>query len=451
MRDLFKAIKSSPQFFSNMGRTENVSLKPSCDRSFSHLENLPISRTVKVDLSMMYQEHSALEQNRVADELPAARKPVARLLAFYLPQFHPIPQNDAWWGKGFTEWTNVTKAKPLFLGHRQPHLPSDLGFYDLRVPEVRQAQAELAREYGVEGFCYWHYWFGNGERILERPFAEVLASGKPDFPFCLAWANQSWSGIWHGNPRSILLEQTYPGEADERAHFELLLPAFLDARHIRVDGKPLFLVFNPDDLPDWTSFINHWQRLAAENGLPGIYFVAMSNDYHDPALKAFDAITSHPPGDFLRKGVSGLGKRIINRLKKREFGPTIDNFFGNRLRLPARYKYSEVVDAAFNDLPDNRRFLPCVLPNWDNTSRSSFRGLVFEDSTPELFGAYLAKAVDRVSSRPVEERIIFVKAWNEWAEGNYLEPDREHGRAYLEAMQDKVLPSDVTNGSRAKR
>ena len=170
-----------------------------------------------------------------------------RLIAYYLPQYHPIPENDGWWGRGFTEWTNVAKARPLFRGHYQPHIPADLGFYDLRLPEVRQAQAELARQAGIEGFCYWHYWFA-GKRLLERPFNEVLASGKPDFPFCLAWANATWTGIWYDAPDRILMEQTYPGQDDHKAHFNALLPAFLDERYIRGGWKanlPGFPAFRP--------------------------------------------------------------------------------------------------------------------------------------------------------------------------------------------------------------
>jgi lipopolysaccharide biosynthesis protein len=172
-----------------------------------------------------------------------------RIIAFYLPQFHPIPENDAWWGTGFTEWTNTTKAKPLFPGHYQPHVPADLGFYDLRVPETREAQASMARSYGVEAFCYHHYWFA-GKRLLERPLAEVLQSGRPAFPFCLCWANQTWSGVWHGAPDRILVEQTYPGEEDHRVHFSALLPAFTDKRYLLVDGKPLFVVYDPWEIPE---------------------------------------------------------------------------------------------------------------------------------------------------------------------------------------------------------
>src|ERR1700744_6576734 len=196
------------------------------------------------------------------------REPAARLIAFYLPQFHPIPENDLWWEAGFTEWTNVAKAKPLFQGHRQPRLPSDLGFYDLRVPEVREQQAQLARDSGVEGFCYWHYWF-SGRRVLERPFEEVLASGRPDFPFCLAWANQSWTGIWHGNPKTKLISQEYPGIEDQKQHFDWALKAFRDDRYLKVDGRPIFVVYDPGNLPKESSFLDHWRELSAGGGPHG--------------------------------------------------------------------------------------------------------------------------------------------------------------------------------------
>ncbi|MEI8108854.1 MAG: glycoside hydrolase family 99-like domain-containing protein, partial [Verrucomicrobiota bacterium] len=201
-----------------------------------------------------------------------------RLVAFYLPQFHPIPENSQWWGAGFTEWTNVTKAKPLFPNHYQPRLPADLGFYDLRVPESRAAQADLARSAGVEAFCYWHYWFA-GRRVLERPFNEVLASKEPDFPFCLAWANDTWSGHWYGAPKRTLIEQTYPGPDDHERHFYSLLPAFLDPRYLRVHDRPIFTLFRPKSLPNPQAFIDLWQKLAAQNGLPGIHFIAHLFDH----------------------------------------------------------------------------------------------------------------------------------------------------------------------------
>ncbi len=192
----------------------------------------------------------------------------ARAIAFYLPQYFPIPENDEWWGRGFTEWTNTAKARPLFPGHRQPNLPADLGFYDLRVPETRAAQAELAREHGVEAFAYWHYWFGNGDRILERPFTEVLQSGEPDFPFCLAWANQTWTGIWHGAADRVLKQQRYLGEEDDLRHFQTVLPAFRDDRYLRVGGRPVFYVFRPEELPDAAAFVDRWQTVRRRRG-PG--------------------------------------------------------------------------------------------------------------------------------------------------------------------------------------
>ena len=373
--------------------------------------------------------------------------PAARLIAFYLPQFHPIPENNAWWGAGFTEWTNVAKARPLYGGHMQPRLPADLGFYDLRVPETREAQADMARAAGVEGFCYWHYWFGNGRRILERPFEEVLDTGRPDFPFCLAWANQSWTGIWHGNPRSVLLEQTYPSREDEAAHFAWALRAFEDPRYMRVDGKPIFVVFAPHDLPQPAAFLDHWRELAHRAGLPGLYFVAITNRYKGgiarygtPLLQPFDAVTPLIPQEYLEDRPKTVLARTARRLRTRNFGPKFAGATGNRFALPSRYQFRDVVDHALHDLPNDLRHLPCVLPGWDNTPRSGPRGVVFEGATPELFGQYLQKAVDRVSARPQQQAIVFLKAWNEWAEGNYVEPDAAAGHAYLDAIRRAMLP-----------
>src|SRR5690606_21147409 len=206
----------------------------------------------------------------------------ARVIAFYLPQYHPIPENDETWGKGFTEWTNVGKARPLFKGHYQPRVPADLGYYDLRLPEVREAQAQMAREAGIEGFMYWHYWFGNGKRVLERPFNEVLESGKPDFPFCLGWANHSWTThSWNSKTQwkknAVIFEQLYPGVDDFINHFNTVLPAFKDSRYITVDDKPIFMGYAPQEIPDVKLFVTTWRKLAEENGLPGIHFVGLAS------------------------------------------------------------------------------------------------------------------------------------------------------------------------------
>ena len=238
-----------------------------------------------------------------------------RPIALYLPQFHPIPENDEWWGKGFTEWTNVAKAKPLFEGHWQPRLPADLGFYDLRIPEVREAQARLAKEYGIYGFCYWHYWFG-GKQILERPLNEVVESGKPDFPFCLAWANQTWAGTWHGlSENQTLIEQTYPGTEDYTKHFYRLLKAFKDERYIEVNGKKLFFVFRPMEIPEPKQFVDLWQNLAQKEGFKGFHFVGMHMPYDwNPQEFGFDAMI---PGFFDRsKYQLNSNVKARNRLQK---------------------------------------------------------------------------------------------------------------------------------------
>lgn len=362
--------------------------------------------------------------------------PPARLIALYLPQFHPIPENDEWWGKGFTEWTNVAKARPLFPGHYQPHVPADLGFYDLRLPEVRIAQAELARRYGIEGFCYWHYWFA-GRRLLDRPFNEVLTSRQPDFPFCLAWANESWRGVWHGTPNTMLVEQTYPGKADYTAHFEALRPAFEDPRHLRVDGKPIFLVYQPHHLPDPFEFTDTWRELAHQAGLPGMFLIAClhSEPVWDPRKKGFDAATianqvkvmEIPP----RSSVDALRRKALARYRRAR-------------KRPVRvYDYAEALPHFVQAAPPGIELYPTVVPNWDNSPRSGLRGFVLHDSTPELFARHLRQGIDAVGHLPADHRLVFVKSWNEWAEGNHLEPDLRHGHAYLQVVRDTLAAAGV--------
>ena len=308
-------------------------------------------------------------------------------------------------------------------------------------------QAELARACGVEGFCYWHYWFGNNRRLLERPFQEVLDSKCPDFPFSLAWANKSWTGIWHGNPGTTLSKQEYPGRQDEAAHFAWARKAFEDPRYQRVDGKPVFVIFSPDDLPDAPAFIDHWRELAHKAGFPGMYFVAMGDKYHrdvdryrNNVFAPFDAVTGHPPHDFLQDRSRHPFDRLRRGLRRRYFGSRFNKATGDRFLRPIRHDYAEVVRTALTDIPDGLRFLPSVLPGWDNTPRSGKRGVVFDNATPELFAEYLRRAVALVQNRPAQHRIVFMKAWNEWAEGNYVEPDLLNGYSFLHAMRDVLLP-----------
>lgn len=361
-----------------------------------------------------------------------AGKKKARVIAFYLPQFHPIPENDLWWGKGFTEWTNVAKARPLFKGHEQPHLPADLGFYDLRLPETRIAQAEMASAYGVEGFCYWHYWFA-GRRLLERPFNEVLASGQPDFPFCLGWANESWTGVWNNEPRRMLMEQTYPGETDDRTHFDYLLKAFSDHRYITVDGKPLLFIYKPLKLPDAKRRLDLWREWAVQAGLKGLYILGNNIlDFEDAAALGLDGAV------VTTLGVITTKNPVLNKTKWLFWGASKKLGLGG----PRTVEYKEAIEHL---IPNLSKFdfdaYPCAYPNWDHTPRSGRKGLVLTGSTPVLFEKHMEEAVDAVSSRDAEHRIIFLKSWNEWAEGNYMEPDTRWGHAYLEALS-RVLQRD---------
>lgn len=345
------------------------------------------------------------------------------IAALYLPQFHQIPENDEWWGEGFTEWTNVKKARPLFRGHHQPVVPGELGYYNLLDADVRERQAELARAHGITSFCYWHYWFG-GQRILERPLDEVVANKKPDFPFFVGWANQSWTGIWHGAPNRVLIEQTYPGPEDDQAHFDSLLPMFQDERYVRINDKPVMLIFRPMELPNPRAFIERWQQMAKAAGLPGLYLVAWVEgrpwgiQYTTHAADGFDA-GLYIEFPFSRSTISKVRDRLMARNER--FGPARYNY-SERLPLPRTH-----VDGILH---------PSVQPNWDNTPRSTRRGAVALGTSPEAFYSHLVDALQREVARESEagKQLVVVKSWNEWAEGNYLEPDAVHGRGWLEAV-----------------
>lgn len=359
-----------------------------------------------------------------------------RLIAFYLPQYYPVADNDKFWGKGFTEWTNTAKARRRFPGHYQPHVPADLGFYDLRVAETRQAQADLARQYGIEGFCYYHYWFGNGKRVLERPFAEVRSSGEPDFPFCLCWANETWSGVWHGAENRILIEQLYPGAEDDQRHFDELLPAFQDPRYMKVDGKPIFLVYRPFNIKDTEATIARWRAMAAAAGLPGIYFVGVcAAGQPNPEDVGFDASIFHGNAP-LRPW--GSWKNPVTMIK---------NAALRRMGIPTIHDYERSIKYFVPDsLPPTR--YPSVINGWDNTARSGARGLVLQGTTPQLYGKALKKAFDVTRDRPqhADARLIFLKSWNEWAEGNHLEPDLKDGHAYLQAVATELEQERIRLG-----
>lgn len=378
----------------------------------------------------------------------------ARVIAVYLPQFHPIKENDEIWGKGFTEWINVAKARPVFKGHYQPQLPSELGFYDLRVPEVREAQAELAKEYGIEGFCYWHYWFGNGKRALETPINEVLRTGKPDFPFCFAWANHSWSTATWNNAKTVkkdfeFLKQEYLGEEDYIAHFYALLPAFKDKRYITVDGKPLFAIFDPSDIPDAEIrlFINTWNKLAIEHGLKGFHFVARiasvtkmtAKDAKERLYGGFVKYYSH----YLELGFDAIWSNNKRRSEILSHGYL--SFLLSRVLYHvfnagtlSRYDYKKIIHNYFTEEDKLEYVYPMVIPKWDKTPRQGKKADIYLNNTPELFEEHMSDALQIVKNKQAQHRIIFLQSWNEWGEGNYIEPDIKFGRGYLEALKNAI-------------
>lgn len=372
-----------------------------------------------------------------------------RPIAIYLPQFHPIPENDEAWGKGFTEWTNVTKAEPLFKGHYQPHLPADLGFYDLRLAEVREQQAQLAKEYGIHGFCYYHYWF-NGKQILERPVEEILKSGKPAFPFMLCWANENWSRVWEGKEKDIIIEQNYSDE-DDLKHIQHLIPFFKDERYIRVDGKPVISIYNSTSLPDAKKTLKTWRREAAKHGLElyicrfeslGFYGSNLVEDGgfdaaidFQPSGHIFDefkkSITIERQNNITKRAKHFIYKRIIKRFSQHAFTKYITDLY-------KRTDYRKFAMFAMNLPFPKYKWYPCVTPMWDNTARKGKDSFMFKNSNPVIYYSWLKSIINKFRPFSKEENFVFINAWNEWAEGNHLEPCRKWGKNYLIATRQAL-------------
>ncbi|MDO4931243.1 MAG: glycoside hydrolase family 99-like domain-containing protein [Prevotellaceae bacterium] len=375
-----------------------------------------------------------------------------RIIALYLPQFHPIPENDEWWGKGFTEWTNVVKAKPLYKGHVQPRIPADLGFYDLRLPEIRQQQAELAMEAGIEGFCYYHYWFGNGKQLLERPFNEVLNSGKPDFPFCLCWANHDWTNKTWKKGSSMrtdsMIMQMHYSTKDHIDHFNSLLPAFRDKRYIKVDGKPVFAIWAPCDIPEVKNFISLWQEMAQANGLKGIHFVgyttnAAGKSVKDGKLSMWD--TTHAAdfyNNILELGFDAVMSNGLARAQSLCHGKLSMLWYYisgmTFLHTTLRTDYAKAMSKYYVEEDKWENVYPTLLPQWDRTPRAGIKTDPLCNATPNKFQKSVEEAIGLISHKEPEHQILFLKAWNEWGEGNYVEPDQQFGHGWLQAIRNAI-------------
>lgn len=346
------------------------------------------------------------------------------VLSYYLPQFHPFKENDEWWGKGFTEWTNVAKAKPLFPFHHQPNIPKDLGFYDLRLPEVREQQAELAKEAGVTAFCYWHYWF-NGHKLMELPFEEVVDSGKPNFPFCLSWANHSWyAKEWNKDGKDrLLMEQTYGGEEDYRAHFNYLLKAFKDERYLKIDGKLVFGIYASKDFKDFSHFKVLWNQLAIDNGLKGFHFFTHT----------FKIAEVNELKDF------GYDTILLDYLFFRQNIVRYIYLFGNKLGLlPQIIDFKDYARTLIDNYPDMEGVAPMIEPNWDHTPRSGKRGSVIINSTPEFFYNLVDNLFNKIKTYKNQPSFYMIKSWNEWGEGNYMEPDLRYEKGYISSLRRAI-------------
>ncbi|NCC24407.1 MAG: hypothetical protein EOM25_04270 [Deltaproteobacteria bacterium] len=339
---------------------------------------------------------------------PVAESQV-RTICFYLPQFHPIPENDLWWGEGFTEWTNVVRARPLFTGHQQPRLPGSLGFYDLRLVETMKSQASLAKRYGVSGFCFHHYWF-MGRRLLERPVEQFLVTPDIDIGFCLCWANETWTRRWDGNDRHVLIAQNYSRQ-DEIVFIEHLKSFFRDRRYMRVNGRPLVVVYNPGDLSDSHRMLSTW-RQACESEFGGLYVVKALTHWSSSRLQGFDSCVQFPPhchhGHMIQKDGT-------------------DQSFNGVL-----CSYPEMAKGYCRELKAGKSIIPCVSPGWDNTPRLRERAVIYADATPNAFAEWFRTAKSHALAKTDPSKgLVFVNAWNEWAEGAFLEPDAVHGYAYL--------------------
>ncbi|SDJ05690.1 Lipopolysaccharide biosynthesis protein [Paraburkholderia steynii] len=395
--------------------------------------NVPASREDSANLTSYVLPVTAVSPDANYQALPpvAPRNVPVRALAFYLPQFHPFPENDEWWGKGFTEWTNVTRAVPQFAGHYQPHLPGELGFYDLRIPEVQRRQVELAKAAGLGGFCFYFYWFG-GKRLMEAPIRQYLEHSEFDFPFCLCWANENWTRRWDGLDQERLISQHHSAE-DDLAFIEHISSYLKDPRYIRINGRPYLMVYRPNLLPNARETVERWRKWARENGIGELYLAyTQSFENADPRDYGFDAAVEFPPNN-------AHPPSLANELTFFN-----DKFAGHVL------DWTHYLEKSYNYETPNYRLFRGVTPSWDNEARKPGRGTVFLGSTPRLYEEWLFNAASYTVAKVdnPDERLVFINAWNEWAEGAHLEPDRKYGYAWLQATNNALVRANAVLSGR---
>lgn len=366
----------------------------------------------------------------LSDEETKSTDVNAIAIAFYLPQFHPVEINDNAWGKGFTEWANTTTAVPQFNNHYQPRIPGELGYYDLRVKEVQRRQIELAKAHGISGFCYYHYWF-DGKRVLERPFNQVLADKSLDFPFCLCWANENWTRAWDASNKEIIIAQRHSPEDDKR-FFEDIIPALKDTRYIRIEGKPLLILYRPDLLPDPSQTAKRWRALAKESGIGEIMLgIVSTRNFNDYESIGFDTLIQFPPHNLRPKQIHHDDLGLLN-----------PNFSGNV------HDYEEAGKEAISHLKNTPSMIPGIMMGWDNEARRPGRSTIYHNCTPAAYKRWLLQCIEHCFNPkfPYPNPIVFINAWNEWAEGTYLEPDKKHGYEYLkvtaEALQNRMKSNE---------
>lgn len=376
-----------------------------------------------------------------------------KIIAFYLPQFHDIPENDEWWGKGFTEWTTVKAAKPLYKGHYQPQVPLNQNYYNLLDDDVKIWQAKIAKENGIYGFCYYHYWFG-GKMLLEKPMEQMLANKKIDIPFCICWANEPWTKIWVGE-KKVLYPQKYGDRKEWKEHFDYMLPFFKDDRYIQKDGKPFVFIYRPDIIPCLAEMVTYWKELALEAGFKGLTVAGKYIDVnyvHTEQFKCLDYNIEWQPRS-VKQSIKHVNSQNPLKIMRRKIYEAISNHFGidaydyslvSYLRRRKEKKVEEY-DDVWNEIirikPLCKNSIPGAFVGWDNSPRFGEKGTIVKGKTPQKFKNYLSKQIKH-AKEDYHEDMIFLFAWNEWAEGSYLEPDEENGFAYLEAVKTALLEND---------